>query len=329
MTSPRSWAVFPGAMMIVKQRALVEKRSLGGIEIFRLCARLHRPPAEGDDPAGAVVDREHHPVAEPVVGHGDPLAVNKQPRLDHLIGADALAGERIAQRKALGRGEAERKALLHRGSEPAIREVAARFRPDRLVEIGLEDAGGRRQRVEEGSALCLLLGFRAALARHRHARHRGQPLDRVGEAQALGLDQKRENVAVLAGRKIMEEPLLVVDEEGGGFFRVEGREARPFAPLPAQFDALADDFGDRQPGPDLVQKGGGEFHSRQIGPPPGFGKPAFPLSPPFTWASYGGELRLCLRGQNHIIFLHNTARRHRLEAAAQALPRDRIWRLTL
>ena len=85
----------------------------------------------------------------------------------------------------------------------------------------------------------------------------------------------------------MVEPLLVVDEERGGLFGVERREARPFAPLLAQFDALADDLGDRQPGADLVEKGGGEFHPRQIGPAHGFGKPAFPLSPPFTWASYG------------------------------------------
>ena len=129
-----------GAMVVEKQRALVEELGLRRIEVFRLGARLHRPAAEGDDPAGAVVDREHHPVAEAVVGHGDPLAVNKQAGLDHLIGADALGGQRVAQREALGRGVAERKALLRRGSEPAIGEIAARLRADRLVQIGLEDA---------------------------------------------------------------------------------------------------------------------------------------------------------------------------------------------
>ena len=76
---------FAGAMMIEQQRAFVEKRSLRRIEIFRLGSRLHRPAAEGDDAARAVVDREHHPVAEPVVGHGDVLPVDQQARLDHLL----------------------------------------------------------------------------------------------------------------------------------------------------------------------------------------------------------------------------------------------------
>ena len=59
------------AVVIEEERAFVEKLSLGRIEVFRLGARLHRPPAEGDDAAGAVVDGKHDPVAEPVVGDGD------------------------------------------------------------------------------------------------------------------------------------------------------------------------------------------------------------------------------------------------------------------
>ena len=67
----------------------------------------------------------------------------------------------------------------------------------------------------------------------------------------------------------MKEALLIIDEEGGGFLGVEGRESRPFAPLLAQFDALAHDLGYGQPGPDLVEKGGWEFHhSRDWRSPP-------------------------------------------------------------
>ena len=91
-----------GAVMIEQQRALVEKRGLRGIEVLRLGAGLHRPPAEGDDAAGAVVDRKHHPVAEPIVRHRDVFPVDKQARFDHRLGADALSGERIAQSEALG-----------------------------------------------------------------------------------------------------------------------------------------------------------------------------------------------------------------------------------
>ena len=102
--------------MIEQQRALVEERGLRRIQVFRLGAGLHRPPAEGDDAASAIVDRKHHPVAEPVIGNGDVFAVDQEARFDHRLGADALGGERVAQREALGRGIAEPKALLHRGA---------------------------------------------------------------------------------------------------------------------------------------------------------------------------------------------------------------------
>ena len=84
------------AVMVEEQRAFVEERRLRRIEVFRLRARVHRAAAEGDDPAGAVVDREHHPVAEPVVRDGDPIAVDEESRLDHLVDADALFCQRVA-----------------------------------------------------------------------------------------------------------------------------------------------------------------------------------------------------------------------------------------
>ena len=177
-------------MVVEEQRALVEERGLGGVEIFRLRARLHRPAAEGHDPARAIVDRKHHPVAKPVVRDGDPFAVNEQARLDHLLGADALGRERVAQGKALGRGEAQRKALLRGRAEAAIGEIAARLRSDRPMEIAFEQARRHRQHVDEARALFLLLCLGAALLRHRDARHRRQPLDSVREAQALGLDDE-------------------------------------------------------------------------------------------------------------------------------------------
>ena len=235
------------------------------------------------------MDREHHPVAEPVVGNGDPLAVNKQPRLDHLIGADALGrpAHRAAQSARARRSRAKSaaaprvRALDRRDSRAPSRRSARADWPRRCGRPSPARRGGSRALSPARASAPLWRGIGTpAIA--------GQPFDRVGEAQALGLDQKREDVAVLAGRKIVEEPLLVIDEERGRLLGVEGRQARPFAPLPAQFDALADDLRHRQPGPDLVQKGGREFHGPQIGPPPGFGKPAAPLSPPFIWGVISG-----------------------------------------
>ncbi len=110
----RVMRAFTGAVMIEQQRALVEERGLRRIEVFCLGARLHRPPAESDHAACAVMDRKHHPVAEPVVRHGDVFAMDEEARFYHRLGADALRRERIAQHKALGRGIAEPEALLHR-----------------------------------------------------------------------------------------------------------------------------------------------------------------------------------------------------------------------
>ena len=204
---------FARAMMVEQQPALVEERGLRGIEIFRLGSGLHRPAAEGDDPARAVVDREHHPVAEPVVRHGDVFPVDEQARLDHRLGADPKARERVAEREALGRGETKPEALLNRGSKAAIGEIAARPRADRGLQIGFEQARRHRDDVEEAQALFLFGDFRPACARQGEAGHVGQPLHRFREREAFGLHQKRELVAVLAGREVVEEALLVVDEE--------------------------------------------------------------------------------------------------------------------
>ena len=251
---------FAGAVMIEQQRALVEERGLRRIQIFRLGARLHRPPAEGDDAARAVVDRKHHPVAEPVVRHGDVFSVDEQARVDHRLGADALGGERVAQREALGRGVAEPKALLHRRAEAAIGEIAARFGADRRLQVRFEQARRHRHNFDQARALLVLSRLRGAQTRHRQAGHVGQPLDRFREGEALGLHQKGERVAVLAGREVVEEALLVVDEERRRLLRAEWREAPPLAPFLAQFDARPRHLRDRQAGPDLVEKFGRKLH---------------------------------------------------------------------
>ena len=88
-----------GAVMVEKQRALVEERSLRRIQVFCLGARLHCPSAESNDAPGAIVDRKHHPVAEPVVRNGDVFPVDEQASVDHRLGANALGCERVAQVK--------------------------------------------------------------------------------------------------------------------------------------------------------------------------------------------------------------------------------------
>ena len=256
---------FTGAVMIEQQRPFVEERSLRGIQVFRLGARLHRPPAEGDDAAGAVVDWKHHPVAEPVVRNRDVFPMDQQARLDHRFDARALCGQRVAQREALGRGVAETKALLHRGPKAAIGEVAARFGADRLLQVRFEELRRHRDDVGETGALFVLGRVGGADTRQWQPGHAGQPLDRFWESKALGLHQKGEGVAVLAGREVVEEALLVVDEERRRLLRTERRQASPLAPFLAQFHSRPHDLRHRQAGANLVKKFGRELHGGQIG----------------------------------------------------------------
>ena len=159
----------------------MEKLGLRRIEVFRLGARLDRAAAERDHLAAAVVDREHHPVLEPVVGHGDPLAVDQQPGLDHLLRVDALGGERVAQARTFRRGEAEPEGALRRRVEAAVGEIAARAGAGRLVEPALENLGGQRQHVVQAGARFLS----RARFRRRGAAGRA-PASRASRSTASG-----------------------------------------------------------------------------------------------------------------------------------------------
>src|SRR6202044_4033498 len=98
---------------------------------------------------------------------------------------------------------AQAELALRRRIEPAICEVAAGLRPDRIVQEGLKDRGGERQRVmQSGAPLVSSLAFSGA-PWHRQPRHPGEPLDRLGKAEAFDVDQERKDIAALAGRKIV------------------------------------------------------------------------------------------------------------------------------
>ena len=80
------------------------------------------------------------------------------------------------------------------------------------------------------------------LARHIQPRLARELFDRLGEAEALDLDQEGEDVAALARGEVVVELLLIVDVERRRLFRVERRKAAPFPPLLLEFYALADDL---------------------------------------------------------------------------------------
>ena len=95
-----------------------------------------------------------------------------------------------------------------------------------------------------------------------------QAFDRFGERHALGLLEKRDQVAVLARGEVVEEAFVVIDEERWRALLGERRQADVFASLATQLDGLADDVGQPQPSLDLVQETFVVAHGAMIAPRP-------------------------------------------------------------
>ena len=174
---------------------------------------------------------------------------------------DALRAQMLLQREALAGGIAEAELQLRRRRDRAVAEIAARLgaepRGQRVLEIFRREFHDVVQRL---AALLMPRGI-GRCRRQRHARHRRAALHRFREADALGLHQEVEDVAVLArGEAVVTSLLLVVDGERRRLLLLKRRQPLPLAPGLLQLDALAHDFRDRKPGAQLVEELGGEAH---------------------------------------------------------------------
>ena len=92
-----------------------------------------RPPKAITLPA-AIADREHHAVAEEIVGDRDALAVGEQARLLHHLGVAVLAREKVAQGETLGLRKAEPEFLLRLLRDAAFGEIGPRPGPGGAVQ---------------------------------------------------------------------------------------------------------------------------------------------------------------------------------------------------
>src|SRR5207237_948777 len=94
----------------VERAALVEQRGVRGVEVFRL-ALADDAAAEGDRPAAAVADREHHPAAETIVRGAAVVGDPAQPRLvEQRLGEIAAGAARPVHPSS--RSTASRKTRL-------------------------------------------------------------------------------------------------------------------------------------------------------------------------------------------------------------------------
>ena len=117
----------PGRRAVVEVVTLVKERRLRRVEVLRRRVLIERAAAERDDAAAEIGDREHHAVAEAVVRHRDVIAVDQEPRLDHVFDRHALLAEMLLQRVTLVRRVAHAELELRRAVEPPVGEIAARL----------------------------------------------------------------------------------------------------------------------------------------------------------------------------------------------------------
>ena len=93
----------------------MEELGLRRVEVLRRHVGGERPPAEADDAAAEIGDREDDAVAEAVEGDRHVVAGDEEPGGDHLVLGDVLAGEVLLQRVAVGRRIADAEAALEVG----------------------------------------------------------------------------------------------------------------------------------------------------------------------------------------------------------------------
>ncbi len=118
------------------------------------------------------------------------------------------------QREPLAARIAETKLQLSGRRNRAIGEIAARLGARARRQRFHEVRGRHFHHVVQGAAALLVARGIGRHRRQREPRHRRQTLDGFGKADAIGLHHETDDVAVLAGREVVIEALLVVHREG-------------------------------------------------------------------------------------------------------------------
>ena len=160
----------------------MEELGIRRVQILGQRVGRQRAPAEGDDAAPRIRDREHHAVAEAVIGDRHVGAEIGEPAGFHLRLGDALGGQEFLERVAAVGRKAQPERLLRGRGKAALAQIGARLGADRRLQLLLEEIRGELHDVGQRRAfLVALLGLRVAL-RHRHAGHAGDALDGFRES---------------------------------------------------------------------------------------------------------------------------------------------------
>ena len=186
------------------------------------------------------MDRQHEPFAEPVVRL---LVIDRDAQARLLQGAFVKRAERAFQRLPVRRGIAEPEPLHRMRVEPARGEIGARRRPVSRGEIAREPALRCFGHVDQPGALLGHLRRARIGGGDLHPGLCGQFLDRIHEGKAALVGHPTDHIAMCPAAEAVVKPLLVIDGEAGGLFRVERAARFPFAARALQFLRPHDDRG--------------------------------------------------------------------------------------
>jgi hypothetical protein len=200
-----------------------------GIQIFGGIGLglVQNAPAKGDHPPARILNGQHQPPPEPVIGllaiDDDAQASLDQQRLGQLL-------ERAFHRlPPLGR-IAEAELLDDLATETARAKIGPRCGPLRPLQLRHEEALRRRHGIVQSGLLLGPLGGSGVGGGDLHPRLLGQILDGIHEGQAPLLGHPADDVAMRPAAETVIEALFVIDEEAGRLFPMEGAAGPKLAP---------------------------------------------------------------------------------------------------
>jgi hypothetical protein len=247
---PTPLDVLLGRLDPIQQLALLVDRRLGRIDVLGLDPVVVEQPSgtEADDVAANVVDRPDQPPHEPVQQSARTFPGESGP--DQFRIAELTTPQMTNQRVPGPRGEPD--AELPRGSrvESSLgQELTSRGGLMGLGEqAGVELGGGDVRGHQPGPSTLRTVRNRAALlVTQRYPGPARQPLDRLGEAEVVGLHDEVDDVATHAAAEAVEVAARRADVERWGLLLVERAQPLQRAPTGvAQAHLGTDHVGDRR-----------------------------------------------------------------------------------
>jgi len=282
--------------------ALDEHWRLGRVQILRLAVVEH-PPAEADDLALDVADREHDPIAKTVVAALILAFVeDHQPRFDQQ--RVVVTCKRARQAVVAGRRVAEAETGRDLAGQTAPLEVVDRLRAglELLAVVGRGLRLQLRQRELLGARLGGLLALFGAgvFFRDRCADFLRELVHCVDEGHAAGFHQETDRVAVGPAAEAVIELLGRADREAGRFFGVERAQAAVVGAGLLELDAAAHHRDDVGAGEQVLDKALGD-HAASLANRPG---------------ALTGRLNRPSRCPRGVDRRHRTSRRHVVRSPA-------------